>query len=189
MTVLLRSMRSNISHSSRNSHAKSQYLHITILWAVSMTASLLSHQYFNTLRSLLDKHAPIMKKNIPRHAETGFMNCDILKAKRLKRKYEWAWRREKSPVIVADTGLQSTTIISCLRSPNAIIIPTLWLKTKEIPRLCGTGSKRSYTGPLLLFYQTTQIKPTLRTLSVSSSMIKNPQDKIHTAVINTIFSY
>ena len=45
------------------------------------TASLLSHQYFNTLRSLLDKHAPIMKKNIPRHAETGFMNCDILKAK------------------------------------------------------------------------------------------------------------
>ena len=50
------------------------------------TASLLSHQYFNTLRSLLDKHAPIMKKNIPRHAETGFMNCDILKAKRLKRK-------------------------------------------------------------------------------------------------------
>ena len=32
------------------------------------TASLLSHQYFNTLRSLLDKHAPMKKKNIPRHA-------------------------------------------------------------------------------------------------------------------------
>ena len=60
------------------------------------TVSLLSHQYFSTLRSLLDKHAPIMKKNIPRHAETGFMNCDILKAKRLKRKYEWAWRHENS---------------------------------------------------------------------------------------------
>ena len=60
------------------------------------TASLLSHQYFNTLRSLLDKHAPIMKKNIPRHSETGFINCDILKAKRLKRKYERAWRRENS---------------------------------------------------------------------------------------------
>ena len=59
-------------------------------------ASLLSHQYFNTLRSLLDKHAPMMKKNIPRHAETGFMNCDILKAKRLKRKYERAWRHENS---------------------------------------------------------------------------------------------
>ena len=60
------------------------------------TASLLSHQYFNTLRSLFDTHAPIMKKNIPRHAETGFMNCDILKAKRLKRKYERAWRHENS---------------------------------------------------------------------------------------------
>ena len=31
------------------------------------TASLLSHQYFNTLRSLLDKHAPVKKKNILRH--------------------------------------------------------------------------------------------------------------------------
>ena len=59
-------------------------------------ASLLSHQYFNTLRSLFDKHAPIKKKNIPIHAETGFMNCDILKTKRLKRKYERAWCRENS---------------------------------------------------------------------------------------------
>ena len=45
------------------------------------TTSLLSHQYFNTLRSLLDKHAPMKKKNIPRQAKTGIMNCDILKAK------------------------------------------------------------------------------------------------------------
>ena len=60
------------------------------------TASLLSHQYFNTLRGLLGKHAPIMKKNVPRHAKTGFMNCDILKAGRLKRKYERVWRRENS---------------------------------------------------------------------------------------------
>ena len=45
------------------------------------TVSLLRHHYFNTLRSLLDKHSPIKKKNIPRHAETGFMNWDILKAK------------------------------------------------------------------------------------------------------------
>ena len=42
------------------------------------------------------------------------------------------------PVIVADIRLQSITIISCLRSQNAIIIPTLWLKIKEILRLCGT---------------------------------------------------
>ena len=100
------------------------------------TASLLSHQYFNTLRSLLDKHAPMKMKNIPRHAETGFMNCDILKAKRLKRKYE------TQPVIVVDTGLRSITITSCLTSQNVTIIPTLWLKIKEILRLCGTVSKR-----------------------------------------------
>ena len=68
------------------------------------------------------------------------------------------------PVIIADTELQSIAIIYCLRSPNAIIIPTLWL--------CGTVSKRFYTGPLLLIYQTAQIKPTLQTLSVSSSMTK-----------------
>ena len=69
--------------------------------------------------------------------------------------------------------------LNCLKklnasvSPNTIIIPFLWLKTKEILRLCGTVSKRFYTGPLLLFYQTTQIKATLRTPCVSSSMTKS----------------
>ena len=77
------------------------------------------------------------------------------------------------PEIVADTGLQSITVIFYLRSPNAIIIPTLWLKIKEILRLCGTVSKNFYTGPLLLFYHTIQIKLTLQTLSVSSSMTKS----------------
>ena len=132
------------------------------------TASLMSHQYFNTLRSLLDKHTPMKKKNISRHAETGFMNCDILKAKRLKRKYERAWRHENS----ARNRSRSITITSCLRSQNVTIIPTLWLKIKEILRLCGTVSKRFYTGPQLLFYQTVQIKPTLRTPFVSFSLIK-----------------
>ena len=56
---------------------------------------------------------------------------------------------KNQPVIIANTGLQSITIIFCLRSPNAIIIPTLWLKIKEILRLCGTVSKRFYTGLLL----------------------------------------
>ena len=64
------------------------------------------------------------------------------------------------PVIAADTGLRSINITSCLRSQNVTIIPTLWLKIKEILRLCGTVSKRYYTGPLLLFFQTVQIKPT-----------------------------
>ena len=97
------------------------------------------------------------------------MNCDILKAKRLKRKYEGHGAVKTPPVIVVDTGLRSITITSCLRSQNVTIIPTLWLKIKEILRFCGTVSKRFYTGPLLLFYKTVQIKPTLRTPFVSFS--------------------
>ena len=58
------------------------------------TASLLSHQYFNTLRSLLDKHTPIVKKNIPRHAETGFMVTSLRQND--SRKYERAWHHENS---------------------------------------------------------------------------------------------
>ena len=124
-------------------------------------ASILSHQYFNTLRCLLDKHVPIKKRNILRHVETqndprgNITGHDSMKTQ---------------PEIVADTRLQSITIISCLKSPNAIIILTLWLKIKEILRLCGAVSKQFYTDPRLLFYQTAQIK---LTLSVSSSMTKS----------------
>ena len=77
-------------------HFRMDILKSDLIRCLYKTASLLSHQYFNTLRSLLDKHVPIKKKNIPRHIKTGFMNCDILKAKQLKRKYEWAWCRENS---------------------------------------------------------------------------------------------
>ena len=133
------------------------------------TASLLSHQYFNTLRSLLDKHAPMKKKNIPRHAETGFMNCDIDSRGNMK----GHGVVKTQPVIVVDTGLRSININSCLRSQNVTIVPTWWLKIKEILRLCGTVSKRFYTGPLLLLYQTVQIKLTLQTTFVSFSLIKS----------------
>ena len=65
-----------------------------------------------------------------RHAETGFMNCDRQKDSRGNTSGHGALKTQ--PVIVADTRLQSITIISCLRSPNAIIIRTLWPKIKEI---------------------------------------------------------
>ena len=159
-------------HKINISHFSLDILKSDLIRCPYKTASLLSHQYFNTLRNLLDKHAQIKMKSIPRHAETGFMNCDSLKAKQLKRKCERAWYCENSASNHSNTMPQSITIIFCLRSPNAIIIPTLWLKTKAILRLCGIVKKRFYTGPLLLFYQITQIKPTLRTLSVSSSMTK-----------------
>ena len=62
------------------------------------TASLLSHQYFNTLRSILDKHAPIKRKIAPVHPDKGFVNSDILSAKRLKRKCERVWRSNNSAI-------------------------------------------------------------------------------------------
>ena len=52
-----------------------------------MTASLLSHQYFNTLHSILHKHAPIKRKMAPFHPDRGFVNSDILSVMRLKQKY------------------------------------------------------------------------------------------------------
>ena len=96
------------------------------------TASLLSHQYFNTLRSLLDKHAPIMKKNIPRHAETGFMNCDILKAKRLKRKYD--------SNIVAENQGNSKALWNCfkkiLHRSSVAVLPDYTNKTDLANTFC-----------------------------------------------------
>ena len=62
------------------------------------TASLLSHQYFNTLCNILDKHAPIKRKMAPWHPDKGFVNSDILSAKRLKRKCERVWRSNKSAI-------------------------------------------------------------------------------------------
>ena len=62
------------------------------------TASLLSHQYFNTLHNILDKHAPIKRKMAPSHPDKGFVNSDILSAKRLKGKCERVWRSNNSAV-------------------------------------------------------------------------------------------
>ena len=59
-------------------------------------ASLLSHQNFTTLCNLLDEHAPVEKKGIPKHPHTGLMNVDILAAKHFKRKCVRAWQLKNS---------------------------------------------------------------------------------------------
>ena len=46
------------------------------------TATLLSHQYFHTLRNLLDKNAPVPERKTPQHANKGFINSKILAAKK-----------------------------------------------------------------------------------------------------------
>ena len=60
-----------------------------LIQAPNKTASLLSHQYFHTLRNLLDKHAPIHERKTPQHVNKGFINRKILAAKRHKHKLEW----------------------------------------------------------------------------------------------------
>ena len=55
-----------------------------LIQAPYKTASLLSHQYFHTLRNLLDKHAPIHERKTPQHVNKGFINSKILAAKRCK---------------------------------------------------------------------------------------------------------
>ena len=137
------------------------------------TASLLSHQYFNTLRSLLDKHAPMKRKKYRDMPRLGSRTATSSRPNDSRGNMRGHGTVKTLPEIIADTAQQSITILSCLRSSNAIIIPTSLLKIKEILRLCGTVSKRFYTGPLMLFYQTVQIKLTLQTLSISSSVTKS----------------
>ena len=69
-----------------------------LIQAPYKTASLLSHQYFHTLRNLLDKHAPVHERKTPQHANKRFINSEILAAKRRKRKLEREWRRDNSAI-------------------------------------------------------------------------------------------
>ena len=57
-----------------------------LIQAPYKTASLLSHQYFHTLRNKLDKHAPVHESKTTQHVNKGFINSEISAAKRHKRK-------------------------------------------------------------------------------------------------------
>ena len=46
----------------------------------------------NTLRLLLDRHAPIMSKKVLFRPKVPWINSDIIKAKRQRRKVERKWR-------------------------------------------------------------------------------------------------
>ena len=63
-----------------------------LIQAPYKTASLLSHQYFHTLRNILDKHAPVHECKTPQHVNKGFINSEILAAKRRKHILEREWR-------------------------------------------------------------------------------------------------
>ena len=63
---------------------RSDNLHSDLIKHPYKTASLLSHQYYATLRNFVDKHALVKQKDIPKHPNTGFMSTDILAAIPLK---------------------------------------------------------------------------------------------------------
>ena len=69
-----------------------------LIQAPYKTASLLSHQYLHTLRNLLDKHSPVHEHKSPQHVNKGFINSEILAAKRHKRKLEREWQRDNSAI-------------------------------------------------------------------------------------------
>ena len=69
-----------------------------LIQAPYKTASLLSHRYFHTLRNILDKHAPEHECKTPQHVNKGFINSEILAAKRRKRKLEREWRKDNSAI-------------------------------------------------------------------------------------------
>ena len=108
-----------------------------LIQAPYKTASLLSHQYFHTLRNLLDKHVPVHERKTPQHANKGFINSKILAAKRCKRKLEREWRRDNSAINCSRYRAavnHFNRLLECAK-PNTIAI---WLgEMRTIPRLCG----------------------------------------------------
>ena len=77
---------------------KIEFVNSELIQAPYKTASLLSHQSFYTLRNILDKHAPVHECKTPQHVNKGFINSEILAAKRRKRKLEREWRRHNSAI-------------------------------------------------------------------------------------------
>ena len=67
-----------------------------LIQAPYKTASLLSHQYFHILRNLLNKSTHLyMNAKLPKK---GFINSEILAAKRCKRKLKREWQRDNSDI-------------------------------------------------------------------------------------------
>ena len=106
-------------------------------------ANLLSHQYFNTLRNILDKHAPIRSKMTPLHPDKGFVNSDILSAKLLKCKCNHVWHNDSSAINRSNIKLLSIAIIFYWNSQNTGTIQQLLLKIMVTPRLYGIISRNS----------------------------------------------
>ena len=58
--------------------------------------SALCQQYDSVLSSILDKHAPVNTKTMPRKPPTPWMTPEIIKAKTLRHNLERTWRRSRT---------------------------------------------------------------------------------------------
>ena len=58
--------------------------------------SALCQQYDSVLSSILDKHAPVSTKTLPRKPPTPWMYPEIMEAKTLRHNLEWTWRRSRT---------------------------------------------------------------------------------------------
>ena len=58
--------------------------------------SALCQQYDSVLSSILDKHAPVSTKTLPRKPPTPWMTPEIIKAKTLRHNLERTWRRSRT---------------------------------------------------------------------------------------------
>ena len=57
--------------------------------------SALCQQYDSVVSSILDKHAPVSTKTLPRKPPTPWMTPEIMKAKTLRHNLERTWRRSR----------------------------------------------------------------------------------------------
>ena len=127
---------------------KEDILNFDLIKHPHRTASLLSHQYFNTLHGILDKHAPIKRKMAPVHPDKGFVNSDILSAKRLKRKCERVWRSNNSAINRRRYQAAVNRYNFLLEQSRHRHYSTVIAENNDNPpRLCGTLSRKSCTKP------------------------------------------
>ena len=71
---------------------------LPVLQLHSDDSNLLVQRYYKDLSSLLDRHAPLIQKEVYVREESPWYNSSLLESKRLKRKAERAWRKNPNNI-------------------------------------------------------------------------------------------
>ena len=75
---------------------KSDILSSDLIKKPEKDLSALCQQYDSALSSILDKHAPVSTKTLPRKPPTPWMTPEIIRAKPLRHNLERTWRRSRT---------------------------------------------------------------------------------------------